>query len=1185
MYTPSSSRRSKALTVLVCLGMAFAPQRAAADDIDIFVGSSGGASDNPNVLIILDNTSNWNRQSQHWPGGLTQGQAEVAGIQTVINNLGGGPSVSANVNVGLMLFTDSSSGRAGGYVRYAVKPMTVANKLALSNILTGIFNNLVGSQVASTANYGNSLFDAFKYFGGYTSPSHVADGVAGTPVDATHFGPAVYDTQQSYHGLADISGYTGSALTTFSSPISTANSCARNFIIFIGNGFPNADDYSLLSGIQGDITEIAVPNFITANQTVTYDGGYGACSFGTSGTLDGGYGACSRSNNRSTVGNTCPAGTTVVASTTRFKTPNTCSSPNTNKQWGVDCTYVSNPSTVGNTCAAGDTVVANTGRSKSPNTCSSPNSQWGVDCSYSQTTVTPTVPPTYSSPGNKARSADEWARYLYQTDVNGVTGQQNVTTYTIDAFYAQQDASQTALLMSMARVGGGKYYPASNQGQIQTDLQSIFAEIQSVNSVFASASLPISATNRTVRDNQVFMGVFRPDPDLKPRWFGNLKQYKLILDSGSGVALADSTGTLAINPITGFITNCATSYWTTDSSTYWSTVPVNPVPAGVCATTTLSKWSDSPDGPFVEKGSVAEVLRKGNNPPSTDSTPTWAVNRTMKTFQSGGLTGLTTTSSGLAQSVVDFTLGKDVNDENANGNVTETRPSLHGDVIHSRPLAIDYGGSTGVTVFYGANDGALRAVDSATGKERWALVANEFFSARATSGGASPLQRLRDNTPLVSYGTAPLTGSQLRDYLFDGSIGVYQNADSSTVWIYPTMRRGGRTIYGLDVSSPGSPSFKWKVGCPNLTDDTGCTTGTSGMGQTWSMPNTAFLKGYSNTIPIIAVGGGYDACEDGNTSSPSCSSPKGNHVYLIDADTGTVLRTFDTERSVIADVIFVDVDFDGYPDYAYAVDTGGSAYRIDFVDSAGTPLASGSWVIHTVAYTSGSGRKFQYAPAALPNKGKVYLAFGSGDREHPLSSQYPFTTPIVNRFYVYLDDLSVSPADKAHAVNLDSTSSFSDFTASPLCGAANILPNSTQKGWYVTLNQHGVGEQTVTSAAIAGGMVTFSTNRAIAPAAGTCNTTLGEARGYFINLFNGSGAIGVTASCGGDQSATFVGGGLPPSPVLATVLVNGKTETILLGAIQKNGGPSSVIGAQTVIPPLNFKRKMLYWFTSGSDSK
>jgi len=1107
---------------MVCLGMAFAPLRADADDIDIFAGASGGTAGNPNVLIIIDNTSNWSAQSQHWPGGVTQGQAELQAMKTVIANLGGGPTVDAPINVGLMMLASGSNGRLGGYVRYALRPMSVANKTSFQTLMQHIYDNYgsPSEKVSASMDYGDALFDAFKYFGGYTSPAHATDNVAGTPQDATHFGPIVFDQQQNYNGNADAAGYTSAALTTFSAVAN--DSCARNFIVFIGNGFPDADNYAWLTGVGGDTTEIPTPNFTTTTATIT---------------LDGGYGACSKSNAPSTVGNTCAAGTTAVANTSRFLTPNVCTS--SNKQWGVDCTYV-------------------------------------------QTTVTPTG--TYSPP-SKPRAADEWTRFMYQTDVSSVSDRQNITTYTIDVFNASQNADQTGLLMSMARVGGGKYYSATNQGQIQTNLLNIFSEIQSVNSMFASASLPISATNRAVRDNQVFVGVFRPDPDLKPRWFGNLKQYQLILDANSGVGLADSVGTLAINPSTGFITNCATSYWTTDSSTYWSTVPVNPLPAGLCTTTTLSKWSDAPDGPFVEKGSVAEVIRKGNNPPSTNSSPNWNVNRTMKTYQSGGLTALTTTSSGLAQSVVDFTLGKDVNDENANGNVTETRPSLHGDVIHSRPLAIDYGGSTGVSVFYGANDGTLRAVDSATGKERWALVANEFFSARATSGGVSPLQRLRDNTPLVSYGTTPLVGSQLRDYLFDGSIGVYQNADSSKVWIYPTMRRGGRMIYGLDVSSPGSPSFKWKIGCPNLTDDTGCSAGASGLGQTWSMPNTAFLKGYSNTIPIIAVGGGYDACEDANTSSPSCATPKGNHVYLIDADTGTVLRTFDTERSVIADITFADVDFDGYPDYAYAVDTGGSVYRIDFVDSTRTPLASASWVIHTVAYTSGSGRKFQYAPAVLPNSGKVYLAFGSGDREHPLSSQYPFTTPVVNRFYVYLDDLSASPADKAHAVNLDSTSSFGDFTANPSCSGATVLPNSSQKGWYLTLNQHGVGEQTVTSAAIAGGMFTFSTNRSIAATAGTCTTALGEARGYFLNLFNGSGSIGVTGSCGGDQSATFVGGGLPPSPVLATVLVNGQTKTVLIGAVQKNGGASSVIGAQSVIPPLNFKRKMMYWFTSGSDSK
>jgi hypothetical protein len=129
--------RSNALCVLLCLGMAVAPLRARADDIDIFIGSSGGTSGNPNVLIVIDNTSNWSSNSQHWPDGTgKQGQAELLAMRTVIDGLGGGTSVDAQVNVGLMMFTDNGSGRTGGYIRSAVRPMTVANKLALHNLLT-----------------------------------------------------------------------------------------------------------------------------------------------------------------------------------------------------------------------------------------------------------------------------------------------------------------------------------------------------------------------------------------------------------------------------------------------------------------------------------------------------------------------------------------------------------------------------------------------------------------------------------------------------------------------------------------------------------------------------------------------------------------------------------------------------------------------------------------------------------------------------------------------------------------------------------------------------------------------------------------------------------------------------------------------------------------------------------------
>jgi type IV pilus assembly protein PilY1 len=708
-----------------------------------------------------------------------------------------------------------------------------------------------------------------------------------------------------------------------------------------------------------------------------------------------------------------------------------------------------------------------------------------------------------------------------------------------------------------------------NQAEIETELLRIFAEIQSVNSVFASASLPVSATNRAQDQNQVFIGMFRPDPDAKPRWFGNMKRYQLI-DTGAGIDLGDAKGLPAVNPTTGFLTECATSFWTTDSGPYWQNVPTTPAPAGSCPG--MVAFSDSPDGPFVEKGAAAEVIRKGNNPPATDTTPTWAVLRTIYTLSGTSLTAFTAASSGLPANVVDFISGKDVNDENANTKTTtETRPSLHGDVIHSRPLPINYSTTVG-TVYYGSNDGLFRAVDSSTGKERWSFVAPEFYPS---------LARLMNNSPVVSYPNIPpgvVPAPTPKDYSFDGSIGVYQNAANTQVWIYPTMRRGGRMVYAFDVTNTDAPVFKWRAGC----NASGCSAGLANIGQTWSQPHAALIKGYSTTNPVIVMGGGYDPCEDADTATPACASPKGAGVYILDADTGTVVASFNTLRSVAAEVAMVDVDNDGYVDYAYATDTGGNIYRIDFVAAppAFTARASALWTMNRVAYTNGAGRKFLFAPA-LFYSGKstqsVYVAVGTGDREHPLEANYPFKTPVVNRFYVYVDALASITAN-----NLDNLGTMADFTATPSCNGVKILPGAAQKGWFVTLNDNGIGEQVVTSAAIAGGMVTFSTNRPIPKVAGSCSTALGEARGYFLDLLSGSGSIGVKGSCGGTASSTFVGGGMPPSPVLGTVPINGQPRTVIVGAVQKGGGASSGIQSQLVTPSINPVRRRIYWYPSGS---
>jgi Tfp pilus tip-associated adhesin PilY1 len=325
-------------------------------------------------------------------------------------------------------------------------------------------------------------------------------------------------------------------------------------------------------------------------------------------------------------------------------------------------------------------------------------------------------------------------------------------------------------------------------------------------------------------------------------------------------------------------------------------------------------------------------------------------------------------------------------------------------------------------------------------------------------------------------------------------------------------------------------------------------------------------------------------------------------VYVIDAEDGSLVRYFDFTkvddgfgaRSAPADIALIDVNNDEMVDYAYAVDTGGNIYRMDFIDgpTSQVPVADPvDWPFSRVAFTNGGGRKFLFPPALVQiTSTKIYLAVGSGDREHPLRTHYPFEDRdgdgdtsdggVLNRFYVFKDNLA--DVDTATALDLDGAS-MADYSNDTDCSTAPILPNSALQGWFMELGAAGPGEQVVTSAVVAAGFVFFSTNRPTAVSDTVCVASLGEARGYFMNLLNASGAIGVSGACGGTRSSTFVGGGLPPSPVLATVPIGGELRTVVIGAVQKTGEPSSPIQSQRVRPPITSDRKPIYWYKSTGD--
>ena len=1177
-----------------------------AEDIDLFVSAAtSGTNNNPNVLIILDNSTNWNSNNQHWIGAngenpFKQGQSELRALRTVALE------ATDQINLGLMMFRPGGGTNLdGAYIRSAVRTMDSTNKTNLADMIGTstcvdglaangtpkcIFKNFSTNnpEMINVGNidYGAAMFEAFKYFGGCTSPANAQSSVckSGADLARTKFG------KQRYHGAASISGsdarifdqaaYTDGSMTSYIPPAGTANSCAKNYVIIIGNSFPKDDVAgSPLSNVEGQTAQLSMPQFNTVKDKV--------------------------------IGTQCGTGNTA----TQRKASCEAAIPTSLKTANPAQSYVCINERVDAACTGGG-----------PNPRLFDVQAINLDVWAVVATGESAVPPA-----NKARMSDEWARYLFTTDVGEAAGFQNVITYTIDVFKDQQDQDQTALLFSMAKYGGGRYFQASSEEAILRALRDIMIEIQSVNTVFASASLPINATNRSQNENQVYIGMFRPDPAARPRWYGNLKRYQ-IAKFGQDFKLGDASNPVLEAVSTsgrGFIAPCAKSFWTTDTTSfnkltapptdtsYWNFSDPTGTHIGTCTTAGTSLFSDSPDGPQVEKGATAQVVRLGNDPSGTAD---FLEHRTIYTCRNTGAISCNTAPTTMHtfnntvvdqaatgsfdslehDDIINFTRGLDVWDENSRLSNTDVRPTVHGDVAHSRPLPVNYGGTTGVVLYYGANDGSFRAVSGENGRELWSFIAPEHHGK---------LKRLYENgifgTGLISYPPTPAAGSESKGYFFDGSAGLFQNADNSRIWVFPSMRRGGRMLYGFDVTNPSAPLMKWRVGCANsdLANTSSCIDATGAastafgqLGQTWSTPTVARIRGYSSdpNRPVVIVGGGYDTCDDQDAKpNTACSSPyvrRGNRVFVLDGDSGVLIASFATDGSVPADVTVIDRNFDGMVDHAYVADTAGGIYRIDFVTPAdpNVALAPGSWTITKIGQTaSADARKFLFSPAALPTTGKVYLALASGDRERPLIINYPYpvtaSAGVLNRAYMLVDNFATTGLP----VNLDDTTVMQDFSSGSTCTTPSAEASS-KKGWYINLNAASttgpatnMGEQGVTSSLIFGGLIFFSTNRPVPTPAGACAQELGEARGYALNLLNASGAADTLNICGGSRSQTFVGGGLPPSPVTGTVPVGDQMVTVMIGGVQRGGGASTSIGAQRVSPTITQRRARLYWYTDG----
>ena len=752
--------------------------------------------------------------------------------------------------------------------------------------------------------------------------------------------------------------------------------------------------------------------------------------------------------------------------------------------------------------------------------------------------------------GEEASWLDEYARYLNNNDVNeDIDGKQNVSVYAVDVFDAtnssgkQYDplndaedykkfgltkpaASKHALMYNASKgVGGGDYLVASDADTLATALSDVIDDILEKNSVFAAVSLPVSVNIKGTNENQIYMGIFRPSQ--QPRWAGNLKLYQIGLDAITGKPiLVDADGVAAEDAGTGFIETLARSFWTA-SSTYWTNIPTLSVSRGA----ETGSVSDNPDGKEVERGGVAQGLRQYVGTGRTVYTCTGSCS-SLENFNTSNsnltFADFNAASNDEMDDIINWSKGIDLEDADNDDptDTTDIRPNVHGDVIHSQPVVINYGASTGPYVFYGSNDGMFHAVkggiiektensSSEDGEEVWAFTAPEHFSQ---------LKVLYDNTTLTgSFANKP--------YFFDGSVGSYVVYDSdntvTSATIYLTARRGGALLYAIDVTDPELPIIKWRK---SATDN-----GFSELGQTWSKPVISKLKIGSQDKVALIMGLGYDPNVD---DSGTGVRTQGRGVIVVDALTGEdlwqvtsgsvsnaaghVLNEANMTFSVPSDLAVIDRDGNGYSDRVYFGDTGGQLWRLDIASSN-----VADWKATRLFKFSTSAQRFLNAPDVVESPDGNYdmVIIGSGNREKPVDTS-------VQNYLVFYRDY-----DQA-------TSSMSTVTLTQanLAAAGTAVSGSTEafdpdaditadskflKGWYLALE---AGEKVVTSALTTNQVTTLATNL---PGQNNSCTNLGEARIYKINPF------AVLGKAPGEKNyITVQGGGFLPPPVGFTVIVD-----------------------------------------------
>ena len=538
------------------------------------------------------------------------------------------------------------------------------------------------------------------------------------------------------------------------------------------------------------------------------------------------------------------------------------------------------------------------------------------------------------------------AKYMQNNDINGnISKTQRANIYPVGFGSSLSSSVRNMLQRTAENGGGGKARSALNSLELQNAFNEIVAEILDEDVSITSPGVATSAMDRSEILDNLYYTLFSPEEG--GRWPGNIKKLKLVNGAVTDVNKADAVGS------GGSISGTARTYWTQQAS---------------------------PDGNRVDEGGVTEMLKTKTNRKFYTIKNGAVVEMTLANLESaaGGKSKLSALwgiedNDTARQRHLDWIKGIDVDDADNDKDTTDKRRDIMADPMHSRVAAINYGGSNATTpdirLLIGTNGGFLHMFQDlgSSVDESWALMPFEMLEKtgqlRKSTQSSNKIYGI-DLTPVI-YKSDPNNNGKLDN--------------GEVVWAFVGLRRGGKSYYAFDITTPSSPAFKWMI--------SDSTPGFAELAESWSKPVIGYLKGHGKE-PVLFFGGGYD--DNKESSGAGTADDSGRAVFAVKADTGELIWKFSAEDKaekstkipfedgIAGDVAIMDSDYDGYVDRIYAADTGGNIWRLDMPGSS-----SSDWSGYKFALLGGTSnvddRRFYVKPAVARSYESLYTTVQTTD--------------------------------------------------------------------------------------------------------------------------------------------------------------------------------------------------------------